>query len=67
MPSRRFVQKGSFGSHFDELVTRFPEREPRQQRAEKPKTAPKRKAKSDPHTLLFNRAWEVAPAKRRPN
>ena len=67
MPSRRSVKKGSFGSHFDELVTRFPERDARHTRAEKPKADSKRKAKADPHTLLFNRAWDVAPDKRRPS
>lgn len=60
MPHRRRVQKGSFASHLDELVARFPEGETA---ASSGSPAPKRSAelqeKIDIHALLFARAWEL--------
>jgi hypothetical protein len=54
MPHRRRVQKGSFGTHFDELVEHFPNDEP----LPKPKPAlkPKRDSK-EIHDSLFEGAW----------
>jgi hypothetical protein len=60
MPHRRRLQKGSFGSHFDELVSRFPAVE--EQPTSAPGAAkrdPKLQAKIDIHALLFRAAWEV--------
>lgn len=57
MPQRRRVQKGSFGSHFDELVKNFPH-EP-----EKPEGDDREKrdrASDDPghiNARLFESAW----------
>ena len=60
MPHRRRVQKGSFGSHFDELVARFP--------ADEPSAAPEKKSaersaelqeKISIHALLFQQAWQM--------
>ena len=57
MPHRRRVQKGSFGSHFDELVTHFPDAE------RKPDDSPdkdrKLREKLDIHALLFEQAWRM--------
>ena len=60
MPHRRRVQKGSFGSHFDELVGRFPDIE--QQPPPDPRSSkrdPKLQAKIDIHAMLFAKAWQV--------
>ena len=60
MPHRRRVQKGSFGSHFDELVTQFPADEPS---APPEKKSAKRSAqlqeKISIHALLFQQAWQL--------
>ena len=60
MPHRRRVQKGSFGSHFDELVARFPPDEPR---APPEKKSTERSAelqeKISIHALLFQQAWQL--------
>jgi hypothetical protein len=58
MPGKRPVKKGSFGSHFDEVVKHFPH--------EKPETRPDRgkdKASDQDtsvHDKLFERAWRSA-------
>jgi hypothetical protein len=60
MPHRRRVQKGSFASHLDELLAKFPEGEraaPRE--SSSPKRSPELQEKIDIHALLFARAWEV--------
>lgn len=60
MPHRRRVQKGSFGSHFDELVAQFPGEE-----AQFPsgnaaaKRSPKLQEKIDIHAWLFQQAWQL--------
>ena len=58
MPGRRQVKKGSFGSHFDEVVKHFPH--------DKPETRPNR-AKDESsgeggsvHDKLFESAWRSA-------
>jgi hypothetical protein len=60
MPDRRRVQRGSFVSHFDELVGRFPAVEEQPASAERAsKRDPKLQEKIDIHALLFRAAWEV--------
>ena len=62
MPHRRTRKKGSFGGHFDELVTHFPETEAEakhKRRAERT-----RKENLDIHALLFERAWSVERSER---
>jgi hypothetical protein len=56
MPHRRRVQKGSFESHFDELVEKFPATD-----APLPNTkrSPELQQKIDIHALLFERAWKL--------
>lgn len=61
MPHRRQVQKGSFGSHLDELVKQFPGHQA-DQRAEPPHERSDRlQEKIDIHALLFEQAWAVEP------
>ncbi|MES2119299.1 MAG: hypothetical protein V4513_01825 [Pseudomonadota bacterium] len=58
MPGRRRVQKGSFGSHFDELVNLFPDHQP--QPSEPPAQRSRElQEKLDIHALLFERAWRL--------
>ena len=60
MPHRRRVHKGSFASHLDELLAKFPEGEPAAPRASRsPKRSPELQEKIDIHALLFARAWEI--------
>jgi hypothetical protein len=60
MPHARRVQKGSFGSHFDELVVRFPAvEEPGPSARDGPKRDAKLQEKIDIHAILFALAWEV--------
>lgn len=55
MPHRRRVQKGSFGTHFDELVKHFPSG---QDAREKGRDEPARKEdKRSVHDKLFDSAW----------
>ncbi|WP_155263498.1 hypothetical protein [Sphingomonas segetis] len=60
MPHRRRVHKGSFGSHFDELVARFPadEMPPPPRKAADSRSA-KLQEKIDIHAWLFRQAWQV--------
>ena len=59
MPHRR-VQKGSFGSHFDELLAKFPEGEPaRPGGSPSPERSPELQEKIDIHALLFAQAWKI--------
>jgi hypothetical protein len=56
MPGRRQVKKGSFGSHFDEVVKHFPHAEPAQ-------GDDRRKPSKDDgnvHDKLFESAWRKA-------
>lgn len=60
MPHRRPLQKGSFGSHFDELVAQFPAEAERPDAIdESGKRDPKLQEKIDIHALLFAQAWQV--------
>ena len=57
MPHRRPLRRGSFGSHFDELVVHFPS-----EGHSKPSDASAGRSqelqdKIDVHRLLFERAW----------
>ena len=58
MPHRRPRQRGSFGSHFDELVVQFPEASPRQANSS-PGRSQKLQDKIDIHRLLFEHAWQL--------
>lgn len=58
MPNRRRVQKGSFGSHLDELVANFSANEP-EPPAQSTRRDPKLQRKIDIHAMLFERAWEL--------
>jgi hypothetical protein len=60
MPHRRRVQKGSFGSHFDELVARFqPSETPPRSAGNGIGRSAKLQEKIDIHALLFERAWKL--------
>jgi hypothetical protein len=60
MPHRRRVHKGSFGSHFDELVAQFPADEmPAPQRIDADSRSAKLQEKIDIHAWLFRQAWQV--------
>ena len=62
MPHRRTVKKGSFGGHFDQLVTHFPEKEAE---AKRKRRAPRAmKENLDIHALLFERAWRMEGSER---
>ncbi|NUQ19191.1 MAG: hypothetical protein HOP95_12240 [Sphingomonas sp.] len=60
MPHRRPRQRGSFGSHFDELVVHFPDT-PVSQRQEQAPTerSMSLQTKIDVHRALFERAWRM--------
>lgn len=58
MPGRRPANKGSFGSHFDELVALFPDVPPAP--SEQPRQRPaKLQEKIDIHAALLARAWQL--------
>ena len=58
MPHRRRVQKGSFSSHFDELIVQFPA--PGMQPRNEPSNRSRElQEKLDIHALLFERAWKL--------
>ena len=60
MPHRRQVQKGSFSSHFDELVARFPAGEtPSSPGNGSANRSQKLQDKIDIHALLFELAWKL--------
>jgi hypothetical protein len=60
MPHRRRVQRGSFGSHFDELVVQFPGDEAQSPSANNSsKRSAKLQEKIDIHAWLFQQAWQV--------
>jgi hypothetical protein len=57
VPHRRRIQKGSFGSHFDELVVQFPLAA---QVDDKPSGRSRElQEKIDIHARLFQRAWRL--------
>jgi len=59
MPHRRRRQKGSFGSHFDELVKQFPHEESaRRDKSKDDGESPK--DDGDIHDRLFESAWRKA-------
>ena len=59
MPHRRPRNRGSFGSHFDELVVQFRD-EPRTHRgANRTGRSKQLQDKIDVHAMLFRRAWEL--------
>ena len=57
MPHRRSRNKGSFGGHFDELVTHFPEADASPKH--RAKDDRKLKEKIDIHAALFEQAWQM--------
>ena len=63
MPHRRRVEKGSFASHFDELVPQFPagEARPSSSGDSTTKRSARLQDKIDVHALLFERAWQLDP------
>lgn len=59
MPHRRPRKRGSFDSHFDELIVHFRD-QPLPVREERPgERSPELQEKIDLHALLFQRAWRV--------
>jgi hypothetical protein len=59
MPHRRKSEKGSFGGHFDELVTQFPAGAGASSEREVTKRSRELQDKVDVHALLFERAWKL--------
>jgi len=60
LPHRRPRHRGSFGSHFDELVVQFPDKHSPGTRGKDDKQRPKRlQEKIDIHRLLFEHAWRM--------
>ena len=57
MPHRRIAKKGSFGSHFDELVKHFPHHASQRGARRSQQNACALQEKRDIHALLFERAW----------
>jgi hypothetical protein len=62
MPRRRQYKKGSFDSHFDELVGHFPNHPPQPTSDQaKPKRERQRQRKQESvHDLLLEKAWNHA-------
>ncbi len=56
MPHRRRVQKGSFESHFDELVEKFPVTDGSGGSTSR---SPELQQRIDIHAALFERAWQI--------
>ena len=59
MPGRRPVKKGSFGSHFDEVVKHFPHEESAKQGDADQRNKPSQDD-GDVHDKLFKSAWRWA-------
>ncbi len=57
MPQRRRVQKGSFGSHFDELVKNFPHEPEKRDQDVRDKSDRERDEPSHINDRLFESAW----------
>jgi hypothetical protein len=58
VPHSRPRSKGSFASHFDELVAHFPARLPAPDDRQSGRS-PELQEKLDIHALLFERAWRI--------
>lgn len=59
MPEPRPRRRGSFDSHFDELVVQFREPAPLREINPAPPRSKRLQEKIDIHALLFRRAWEL--------
>jgi hypothetical protein len=59
LPHRRPRKRGSFGSHFDELVVQFREPAPAVESKRAPLRPKRLQEKIDVHSLLFRRAWQL--------
>ena len=59
MPGKRPVKKGSFGSHFDEVVKHFPHEESSVRDKARTRDKPS-KDDGDIHDRLFESAWRKA-------
>ena len=57
MPHRRPVKKGSFGSHFDEMVKHFPPGPWPGRARSSEEDRRDLEEKCDIHAMLFERAW----------
>ena len=59
MPHRRPLKRGSFSSHFDELVVQFRDGPARNEGRDEKRRSKRLQEKIDIHALLFRRAWEL--------
>lgn len=59
MPHRRRVQKGSFDSHFDELVVQFSDESALPSQSGSAQRPTELQERIDIHALLFQRAWQL--------
>jgi hypothetical protein len=59
VPQRRPVRRGSFGSHFDELVVQFPHEKSDRAGDGSTGRSEELQEKIDIHRLLFERAWQI--------
>ena len=59
MPHRRPRNRGSFDSHFDELVVQFRDEPASHQTSQEPRRSKRLQEKIDIHAMLFRRAWEL--------
>lgn len=59
MPHRRPRKRGSFASHFDELVVHFRDQPPAVRLERPADRSPELQEKIDLHALLFELAWRV--------
>jgi len=65
VPHRRPRERGSFGSHFDELVVQFPAEAKQQAPLSRKARSPELQEKLDVHRKLFERAWRMDRGDRR--
>jgi hypothetical protein len=64
LPHRRPRKRGSFGTHFDELVTQFaPAEAPRPDEQETLRRRAELRERVNIHAKLFERAWQLDAAK----
>ena len=59
MPHRRPRKRGSFGSHFDELVEQFPHEPKTPQTDQSSERTAQFQERIDIHRALFERAWQM--------
>jgi hypothetical protein len=59
VPHRRPRNRGSFGSHFDELVVQFRDEPRASPGAKETGRSTRLQEKIDIHAMLFRRAWEL--------